>query len=174
MSYIDTKEKRERIQQALLNAHYDIGPDSVDGDIGDDTKRAILKFRADHGLENKPGIVEVDTDLMRELGLLTIQDQAVVGVAAAKGIDLLTLIGLVGPVLRLLKGDTTVTTDQITGILRLILGLIAGYFVTKGIGDQSLWDWITAGVLTAVPAVWSWYSNRPKTILSIADKAALK
>jgi hypothetical protein len=65
----------------------------------------------------------------------------------------------------ILKGKImNITADQLTGIARLALALAAGVLIGKGWVTQEMWDWISAGVLTAVPAIWGWYNNRPKTI----------
>lgn len=103
MTYIDTEAKRRRLQQALLDHGFDIGPDGVDGFLGGDTAKAIINARIAHKLDHQDR-AEVDTDLMRELGLLTIQDPVVVGIAKTKGIDIFALIGLIGSVQAFLKG----------------------------------------------------------------------
>lgn len=172
MAYTDTKAKCEAIQR-VLNAKLDPSPALViDGRLGRESAAAIIRARSVFGLSHI-GEPVIDTDLMRELGLLAIQNPAVVAGGKLVLPQVFNNLTAILAVISALKGKT-MTTDQITGILRLILGLVAGYFVTKGIGTQSLWDWISAGVLTAIPAVWSWYSNRPKTILTIAEKNAAK
>lgn len=77
-------------------------------------------------------------------------------------------IALVVAISNLLKGKT-VTADQITGIVRLLLGIASGYFVGRGIVTAGMFEWISAGVLAAVPAVWTWLNNRPKTITKIGQ-----
>lgn len=170
MTYIDTKAKRQRIQQALIDAGYDCGPDGADGDLGTDTAKAIIKFRTAHSLTNLPDApAMVDTDLMRELGLLAIQDPAVVGIAKARGIDLLTLIGLIGPIQRLLKGDTTMTADQIGGVVRTLLAALFAYLAGKGYFPQVSPELLTA-ITTVIVGAWSLFSNRPKTIVPMSQK----
>jgi hypothetical protein len=168
MTYIDTEAKRKRLQQALLDHGFDIGPDGVDGDLGGDTARAIINARIAHKLDHQDRAV-VDTDLMRELGLLTIQDPVVTGIAKSHGIDLFTLIGLIGPVSAILKGRK-MTADQITGILRAILTAVGGYLVGKGIVDQATATEIIGAVVTIGGALWSIYSNRPKVIVPLSAK----
>lgn len=103
MSYIDTPAKRERIQGAL-NKKLTLDPPLVeDGNLGPLSCDAIIKARAAFSLDHI-GEPVVDTDLMRELGLLTIQDPLVVGAAAAKGLDLLALVRLIGLTSTFVKG----------------------------------------------------------------------
>jgi peptidoglycan hydrolase-like protein with peptidoglycan-binding domain len=40
----------ESIQRALIKKGYDVGPSGADGEMGPNTKRAILKYQKDHGL----------------------------------------------------------------------------------------------------------------------------
>lgn len=103
MSFIDTEAKRKRLQQALLDHGFDIGPDGVDGYLGGDTARAIINARVAYKLDRQDH-AEVDTDLMRELGLLTVQDPVVVGLAKTQGLDLLALINLIGSIRAFTKG----------------------------------------------------------------------
>lgn len=162
MAYLDTEAKRKRIQ-AALNTVLGLNPPLVvDGVLGPVSADAIIKARSTFGLDHI-GEPIVDTDLMRELGLLTIQDPAIVSAAKTRGIDLLTLIGLIGPISNLLKGKT-MTADQITGILRAVLTALGGYLVGKGIVDQATATQVIGALVTLGGAVWSIYSNRPKTI----------
>lgn len=167
MGFIDTDAKRKRIQTALA-LHKDVNgapyySGTIDGELGPKSIHAISLFRTDHNLDH-PGEPVVDTDLMRELGLLTIQDPSVVAAAKAKGIDLLTLIGLVGPVLALLKGRP-MTSDQLGGIVRAVLAAIAGYFVGKGVIDADTAATISGAVATIAVAAWSIFTNRPSKIV---------
>jgi hypothetical protein len=59
------------------------------------------------------------------------------------------------------------TSDQITGIIRLVLGILSGLAVAHGIASADTISWVSAGILAAVPAVWSWYNNRPKVIVPL-------
>lgn len=92
---IDTDAGRRRLQQALKDNGFDIGPSGVDGVLGEDTAKAIINARIAHKLDHQDQAL-VDTDLERELGLLTIQDPIVTGIAASRGIDLLSLVKLIG------------------------------------------------------------------------------
>lgn len=165
MAYTDTKAKCEAIQRQL-NAKLNLSPQLVvDGRLGRESAAAIIRARSFFRLGHI-GEPVIDTDLMRELGLLPIQNPVVVGIAKARGIDLLTLIGLIGPISNLLKGKT-MTSDQITGILRAILTAVGGYLVGKGIVDQATATSLIGAAVTIGGALWSLYSNRPKTITPI-------
>jgi hypothetical protein len=148
---------------------FDIGPDGVDGYLSGDTAKAIINARIAYRLSHQDQAL-VDTDLERELSLLAIQDPAIVGIAKAKGIDLISLLKLIGLANRLLKGDTTMTSDQITGVIRALIAALSGFLIAKGIGTADFWTWIGAGVTAIVPVVWTWISNRPKTIVPISQK----
>jgi peptidoglycan hydrolase-like protein with peptidoglycan-binding domain len=43
--------KVEAVQQALVNAGYDIGPAGVDGKFGRNTKNAVMKYQKDNGIK---------------------------------------------------------------------------------------------------------------------------
>lgn len=68
------------------------------------------------------------------------------------------------------KGAIPMTGDQITGVLRAILTAIGGYLVGKGIVDQATATELVGAAVTIGGAVWSIYSNRPKTIIPLAAK----
>ena len=61
------------------------------------------------------------------------------------------------------------TSDQITGILRAILAAIGGFILAKGWVNAETWAWITGGVLTIGPAIWSVINNRPAAIAASAQ-----
>lgn len=170
---IETEAGRKRLQQALADYLDPSGTPyyggKIDGVLGDKSVDSIIRFRADHNIIYPPHPAAVDTDLERELGLLAIQSPIPVAVAKAHGIDLLTLIGLIGPIENLLKGKT-MTADQITGILRAILTAIGGYLVGKGIVDQTTATSLIGAAVTIGGALWSLWSNRPKTIVPISAK----
>lgn len=167
-SLISTEEGRRALQRALLAHGFDVGPDGADGLLGGATARAIIAARIAFGLADQDK-AEVDTNLERELGLLAIQSPAVVAAARTQGLDLLSLIGLIGPISNLLKGKT-MTADQITGVLRAVLTTAGGYFVTKGWLSSDTLGEIIGAVLTLGGAAWSIYSNRPKTIVPLSAK----
>lgn len=166
VSYIDTEDKRKAIQTALIAAGFDVGLSGVDGVLGTNSAKALIAFKASKGL---PPDAVVDTNVMRELGLLAIQSPIVVAAARSKGLDILSLLRLIGPIDSLLKG-TPMTSDQITGILRAILTALGGYFVTRGWLSSDTVNEVIGAVLTLGGAAWSIWSNRPKTILPISQK----
>jgi hypothetical protein len=61
------------------------------------------------------------------------------------------------------------TSDQILGILRAILSAGGGFILAKGWVSAETWAWITGGILTMGPALWSWVSNRPAAIAASAQ-----
>ena len=61
------------------------------------------------------------------------------------------------------------TSDQVTGILRAILTMVGGIFVSKGIVSSAAVDWGTGGILTLIGTVWSLWSNRPAALASSAQ-----
>lgn len=54
-------EDVRQLQKDLLKMGYDVGPDGADGDYGDNTKRAVMKFQRQHRLEPVDGEVGDDT-----------------------------------------------------------------------------------------------------------------
>ena len=61
------------------------------------------------------------------------------------------------------------TSDQITGILRAILSALGGFVLAKGWVNAENWAWITGGLLTIGPTIWSWVANRPAAIAASAQ-----
>ena len=55
-------------------------------------------------------------------------------------------------------------SDQITGILRVIMSAAGGYVTGKGLISGEMWNWIAGGALTLGPAAWSWFTNRPASM----------
>ena len=49
------------LQKDLLKMGYDLGPDGADGDYGDNTKKAVMKFQREHHIEPVDGEVGDDT-----------------------------------------------------------------------------------------------------------------
>lgn len=169
-SLISTEAGRKRLQTALQAATDAQGhpyySGTIDGILGPASATAIIHFRTDHGLSP---VAEYDVDLERELGLLTIQDPAIVNAAKAKGINIIDLLKLIGPVNSLLKGNP-MTSDQLTGIVRALLAAVFGYITGKGWLDANTAATISGAIATILVAAWSIYSNRPKTIVPIAAK----
>lgn len=71
MAYDDTLAKRIAIQKALIAKGYDVGPDGADGDLGQNTAKALIALRVANGW---PPVATIDTNVMRALGLLAIQE----------------------------------------------------------------------------------------------------
>jgi hypothetical protein len=61
------------------------------------------------------------------------------------------------------------TQDQVTGLLRAVLTMIGGVFVSKGVVSGETVSWLVGGVLTFVGAGWSLWSNRPAALASSAQ-----
>lgn len=50
-----------QLQKDLLKMGYDVGPDGADGDFGDNTRKAVMKFQQEHHIEPVDGEVGNDT-----------------------------------------------------------------------------------------------------------------
>jgi hypothetical protein len=61
------------------------------------------------------------------------------------------------------------TSDQITGILRAILAAAGGFILAKGWVNAETWAWLTGGILTIVPTLWSLWTNRPAGLAASAQ-----
>ena len=61
------------------------------------------------------------------------------------------------------------TSAQLEGLLRAIMGILAGYALSVGIDDQT-WLLITGGVVGIGTAVWSWYSHSQKKAIAEVAK----
>lgn len=57
------------------------------------------------------------------------------------------------------------TSDQVTGLLRSILMLVGGVFVSKGIASPDVVNWGVGGILSAFAMGWSLWSNRPAALV---------
>jgi len=62
------------------------------------------------------------------------------------------------------------TTDQITGVVRALLTALVAYLAGKGIIPSADGADLIAAATTIIVAVWSIWTNRPKTIAPIASK----
>jgi hypothetical protein len=160
-SLISTEEGRKRLQQALVDNGYDIGPDGVDGYLGGNTARAIINARIANKLSHQDQAV-VDTDLERVLGLLTIQSPAV----KATGNFILTL-GLQYLLNRLPKGPfpmlSTIDKAWVAGVVAFACQYIVNHFfnITVSADTQSLIVTVIVALITAV-ATWI-VPNKPKS-----------
>jgi len=61
------------------------------------------------------------------------------------------------------------SSDQVTGILRAVLAAIGGFILAKGWVSAETWAWLTGGVVTIGPVIWSWFANRPSSIAASAQ-----
>ncbi len=61
------------------------------------------------------------------------------------------------------------SSDQIGGLVRTVLGILGGFILAKGWVNAETWAWIVGGLASAVPAIWSWISNRPAAIAASAQ-----
>lgn len=61
------------------------------------------------------------------------------------------------------------TSDQITGIIRAILAALGGFFIGKGMVSAATFDWLSGGVLSIAPILWSLWTNRPAAIAATAQ-----
>lgn len=64
------------------------------------------------------------------------------------------------------------TSDQIGGLVRTLLGILGGFILAKGWINAETWAWIVGGAASAAPAIWSWVSNRPAAIAASAQNIA--
>jgi len=154
------------IQQRLISLGYLAPVDPItrrpndDGKFGERSLDAYNHFRASKGKGPvvQASMAELNADLFPE-------EQPAPAPKRQSTFDLGTLLSLIN----LVKGKT-MTADQITGVLRAILALVSGYFISKGLGSADLWNWIIAGVTGVIPFIWTWISNRPKTIVPLSQK----
>lgn len=61
------------------------------------------------------------------------------------------------------------TSDQIGGLVRTLLGILGGFILAKGWINAETWAWIVGGAASAAPAIWSWIVNRPASIAASAQ-----
>lgn len=146
------------IQQRLIDLGF-LSPGGADGVFGTVTLMALNRFLATKGrapVLRPPSMADLNA-------LLFPEDQP-----PAPDPSIFSRLSSVLALFNLLKGKT-VTSDQITGIIRLLLGIASGYLVSRGIVTAGMFEWISAGILAAIPAVWTWLNNRPKTITKIGS-----
>lgn len=149
-----TEIQRELIRLGFLAPVNDKGEPNDDGKFGAVSMDAYNHFLASNGKPKHEGLI-----LLTELNAELFPDE----LPAPKPAKPISQLALIGALFNLLKGNN-MTSDQITGIIRLVLGIASGLLVSRGIATAGVMEWISAGVLAAIPAVWSWLNNRPKTI----------
>jgi hypothetical protein len=147
-SLIDTLEGRKRLQQALLDNGYDIGPDGVDGYLGRNTALAIINCRIANKLSHQDQAL-VDTDLERCLGLLTIQEPAV---KASAGLIFNLIIAYLS------KGQT-MTWDTIQQVIRIVIYAAASAWLGQSVADGQTVQAAIGGIIDVGAFVW-WYFHQ--------------
>lgn len=138
---------------------------TVDGIFGTATQAAMRGFEANHSL---PVTDQPSRAVCAALGITLGPDFPYQPIALPPKpfrLDLSTILAF----LPLLKG-TPMTADQVTGIIRAILTAVGGYFVARGTIDQGTATAIVGAAVTIAAAVWSLWSNRPKTIVPLSAK----
>ena len=58
------------------------------------------------------------------------------------------------------------TSDEVTGIVRAILAMVGGIFVSKGLVSPDIVNWIIGGLLSLGATAWSLWTNRPAGLAS--------
>lgn len=159
MGRILTISEALSIQKALNanGSHLD-----EDGHFGALTQAALIAYQTNKGIVPADGNPSLATT--QALGIAPIETP-IPPKPTSFHLDLSTILAL----LPLLKG-TPMTADQITGIIRAILTAAGGYFVARGTIDQGTATAVVGAAVTIVAAIWSLWSNRPKTIVPLAAK----
>lgn len=60
------------------------------------------------------------------------------------------------------RGANVMSTEQIGGIVRALIQVGAGLAISKGYGDDSLWQAVGGGLLSIATGYWSFRSNKGK------------
>lgn len=159
MTRNSTECQQELIRLGFLSPTQPDGSPSDDGRAGQLTFAAFNRFLRSHG---KPRI---------DAGNFTHDPAAVMSAALwpepVVKTSIFNQIGAVVSIINLLKGKT-MTNDQIAGLVRTILASLLAYVAGKGWIPNASPELI-ASLTTVVVAVWSWVSNRPKTITKIGQ-----
>jgi len=134
----DTVADRKKLQQALIDAGYNVGPDGADGVWGDNTASAIRAYRRDHGM-NQAAVV--DNQLLRYLRL----GPQLISEPGTLAHDLFIQIALKTFVLPNLQKGLLIMSAALAGYKTLILGV-----VTIVVGVLALMGWDIPG-FTHVP-----------------------
>lgn len=151
-----TECQQELIRLGFLSPTQPDGSPSDDGRAGQLTFAAFNRFLANRG---KPPVDPGDFTLAAINAALW--PEPVVKTS------IFNQIGAVVSIINLLKGKT-MTNDQIAGLVRTILASLLAYVAGKGWIPNASPELI-ASLTTVVVAVWSWVSNRPKTITKIGQ-----
>lgn len=57
-------------------------------------------------------------------------------------------------------------SDQIGGIVRAVGGVAVGYLVGNGYITSDVGAWFITGAATLAIGAWSWWTNRPGTVIA--------
>lgn len=145
------------LQRRLIELGY-LAPGQDDGRFGQVSMDAFNHFLASKGKPKHEGLVRLD-----ELNAELFPDE----LPPPKPAKPISQLALLWALFNLWKGNT-VTNDQITGLLRTALLGIGAYLAGKGY-IPALTPELAATIATAIVGVWSWFSNRPKTITKIGQ-----
>lgn len=128
------------LQQKLIDLGYDVGPDGADGDFGDDTCAALMRFQAEHGLE-ADGVFGVNTFMAMKSAAPKAGTPVAVGSRFARN----SVVRFVGD-----RCYATAISDKFTTcqagkakITRVMKGAKHPYHVVKLIGGGStVYGWV--------------------------------
>ena len=151
-----TECQQELIRLGFLSPTQPDGSPSDDGRAGQLTFAAFNRFLANRG---KPPVDPGDFTLAAINAALW--PEPVVKTS------IFDQIGTVVSVLNILKGKT-MTNDQLAGLVRTVLAVGLTWLAGKGIIPAVPPD-LLATLTLAIVGIWSWVSNRPKTITKIGQ-----
>lgn len=157
MSRILTMSEALSIQKALNAKGFNL---DEDGHLGALTQAALIKFQLSKGIMPADGNPSLATT--QALGISPIETPV------SKPLPVFTLSTILA-LLPLLKGSS-MTSDQIGGVVRAILTALVAYLAGKGIIPEGAGADLIAAATTILVAIWSIWSNRPKVIVPIAAK----
>ena len=146
------------IQQFVAAAGFDPGP--IDGVLGQRTIDAISAYLVKN---NRPTFNHLPPYTLVEV------NNVLWPAPIVNSPSIFDNLGTLLALFNLLKGNA-VTGDQLTGILRAILAAVGGWLVSKGLIDSATATALAGAAVTILTAIWSIWSNRPKTIVPIASK----
>lgn len=141
------------IQLELIRRGYPVGPAGADGKFGGDTLDAYNHFRASLG---KPPVGSASMAMLN--ADLFPEEQPKPKPIRKPG--LFDVLAAINTISNIIKGKT-MTSDQITGAVRAVLGILLTWLVAKGIIPAGSADLIVTAVLGVILAGWSVYNNRP-------------
>lgn len=138
----------EGLQRALAKLGLYRG--KIDGGFGDKTRDAVIEAQLLYGCDPHDGVVRAD--LLLDLGITAPKPPRAPG--------LFDNIGAIFSIISILKGKT-MTSDQVTGAGRAVLGIVITWLVAKGIIPAGSADLVVTAGITILLAGWSIFNNRP-------------